>query len=130
MAKITKKTKKKKVKKQVTKGRVYISASFNNTKITFTNPNGDVLCWTTAGSAGFKGSKKGTPYAAGEATKAACEKAKSFGMEEVDVFVKGVGAGRELAIRTLASSGLKINSIRDITPIPHNGCRPKKVRRV
>jgi small subunit ribosomal protein S11 len=111
-------------------GRLYISSSYNNTVITLTDPKGDVLGWATAGSIGFKGAKKSTPFAASKVSEAIAAAAKKIGVERVEVLVKGIGAGRESAIRSLASRGLEITSIKDITPVPHNGCRPPKARRV
>ncbi|MFA5126537.1 MAG: 30S ribosomal protein S11 [Patescibacteria group bacterium] len=121
---------KKKVKKIVKKGQAHIQATYNNTMVTLTDPVGNVLAWSSAGLNGFKGPKKATPYAAGIIVKSAIDKVKDYGLAEVDVFIKGVGAGREAAIRALHSQGLTITSIKDMTPIPHNGCRPKKTRRV
>jgi len=121
---------KKKVKKTVKKGQAHIQATYNNTIVSLTDPQGNVLGWSSAGLNGFKGAKKATPYAAGIVVKVAAEKVKDYGLSEVEVFVKGVGAGREAAIRALHANGLAISSIKDMTPIPHNGCRPKKPRRV
>jgi small subunit ribosomal protein S11 len=121
---------KKKVKRNVPKGIAYIAASFNNTIITITDSNGDCLCWDSAGTMGFKGSRKSTPFAAQRAAERCAEKALKMGMKEVEVKVKGPGSGRESAIRSLQASGLKIRAIEDITPLPHNGCRPRKRRRV
>ena len=122
---------KKKPKRLVGKGLVYINSSFNNTIVTITDTSGNTIAWASAGSRGFKGSKKGTPYAAGLAASAALEKAKGNGLSAVDVFISGVGSGRETALRSIIGDGaVTINMIRDITPIPHNGCRPKKARRV
>ncbi len=121
---------KKKIKKKVSKGQVHIQATYNNTIVTFTDQTGNALSWSSAGANGFKGPKKATPYAASIIVKNAAEKAKEYGLQEVDVFVKGVGAGREAAIRALHTNGIAVNTIKDMTPIPHNGCRPKKVRRV
>ncbi len=121
---------KKKVKKIVKKGQAHIQATYNNTMVTLTDPVGNVLAWSSAGLNGFKGPKKATPYAAGIIVKSAIDKVKDYGLAEVDVFIKGVGAGREAAVRALHSHGLTISSIKDMTPIPHNGCRPKKTRRV
>ena len=121
--------KKKKIR-QVTRGVAHILASFNNTMVTITDPTGSTLCWATSGSAGFKGSKKSTPFAAQVASEKAAKKALEFGMKEVEVFIKGPGSGRESAIRALQAAGLIISAIHDITPIPHNGCRPPKKRRV
>ncbi len=121
---------KKKIKKKVSKGQVHIQATYNNTIVSFSDQTGNVLAWSSAGANGFKGPKKATPYAASIIVKNAAEKAKEYGLQEVDVFVKGVGAGREASIRALHTNGIAVNSIQDLTPIPHNGCRPKKVRRV
>jgi len=130
MARPKKKVKKKKVKKDVGFGVAYIQSTFNNTLITITDQQGQTLCWTSSGTAGFKGARKGTPFAAQLAAKEVSSKAKDFGVRYVDVKVKGPGAGRESAIRSLQTGGLEIKSIRDITPIPHNGCRVRKRRRV
>jgi small subunit ribosomal protein S11 len=127
MAKVVKK---KKVKKVVREGRAYIKSTFNNTIIAFTDLDGNVLVSLSSGTAGFKGSRKSTPYAAQLAATAACEKAKTFGLEKVDAFVKGIGSGREGAVRAISASGIYVNSIKDVTPMPHNGCRPRKARRV
>lgn len=121
---------KKKVKKNVPNGNVYIQASFNNTIITFTDPQGGVIAWSTAGASGFKGSRKGTPFAAQLAAETAGKKALDAGMRNVNVFVSGPGGGRESSLRVLNTLGFKIGTVRDITPIPHNGCRPAKRRRV
>ncbi len=121
---------KRKVKKTVIEGNVYIQATFNNTIISVTDINGNVLSWASAGGLNFRGAKKSTPYAAQTTCEAAVRKAMDFGLKEVNVFVKGPGVGRESAIRTLGVMGLKVRSIRDVTPIPHNGCRPRKTRRV
>ena len=121
---------KKKVKKTVKKGQAHIQATYNNTIVTLTDPQGSTLAWSSAGVNGFKGPKKATPYAAGIIVKNVAEKVKDMGLKEVDVFVKGVGAGREAAIRALHANGIAIGSIKDMTPIPHNGCRSKKPRRV
>jgi small subunit ribosomal protein S11 len=117
-------------KKNVPQGHVHIQATFNNTIITITDLNGAVISWGSAGTAGFKGSRKSTPYAAGLAADGAARKALDMGMRQVDVFVRGPGSGREAAIRSLQAAGLAISSIVDRTPIPHNGCRPPKKRRV
>ena len=123
--------KKKKERRTVPHGLVHVSASFNNTQITITDPDGRVICNSSAGSIGFKGSRKGTPYAAQQASLAAASAARDqFGMKSVEVRVKGPGSGRESAVRALAAAGLHIVVIRDVTPIPHNGCRPPKRRRV
>ena len=123
-------TAKKKVKKTVLEGNVYIQATFNNTIITFTDLAGNASSWASAGGLGFRGAKKSTPYAAQTTCETAGKKAMDSGLREVNVFVKGPGVGRESAIRTLGVLGLKVRSIRDVTPIPHNGCRPRKTRRV
>jgi small subunit ribosomal protein S11 len=114
----------------VSHGRAYIQSTFNNTIITVTDAEGGVLAWASSGSVGFKGTKKGTPFAARLATESAARKAVEFGMRRVDVYVRGPGGGRETAIRSLQSAGLEVTSIRDITPIPHNGCRPPRRRRI
>jgi len=121
---------KKKVKRNVPHGLAYILATFNNTIVTITDMQGNTLCWATSGGSGFKGSKKSTPFAAQIAADKAAKKAKDFGMQKIDVFVKGPGAGRESTIRAIQAAGLQVNSITDTTPIPHNGCRPPKRRRV
>ncbi|MFA6466521.1 MAG: 30S ribosomal protein S11 [Patescibacteria group bacterium] len=121
---------KKKVKKSIKKGQAYIQATYNNTIVTIADGQGNTLAWSSAGANGFKGPKKATPYAAGIIVRNVVEKTKEMGLAEVDVFVKGVGAGREAAIRALHANGLAIGSIKDLTPIPHNGCRAKKTRRV
>ena len=117
-------------RKNVPVGRAYIQSSFNNTLVTITDPQGNALCWSSSGAAGFKGSRKSTPYAAGLAADSAARKAMEQGMRQVEVFVRGPGSGREAAIRSLQAAGLSISSIVDHTPIPHNGCRPPKKRRV
>lgn len=122
--------KKKKIKKNIKRGQAHIQATYNNTIVTLTDQNGNALSWSSAGGLGFKGPKKATPYAAGVIVKNAVEKIKDVGMQEIDVFVKGVGSGREAAVRALHANGLQVMSIQDVTPIPHNGCRPPKVRRV
>jgi small subunit ribosomal protein S11 len=124
------KSKRKKVRRNVAAGVVYIKATFNNTMITVTDTKGDTLCWSSSGTSGFKGSRKSTPFAGQLAAQQVAEKAVKFGMKEVDVKVKGPGSGRESAITALQAGGLKIKSIEDVTPLPHNGCRPKKRRRV
>ncbi len=125
-----KKTFKKKEKKVVSSGLVHIQASFNNTIITFTDQVGNVLTWSSSGSLGFRGSRKGTPFAAQQASLTAANKAKEYGVRVVEVRVSGPGAGRESAVRALATAGIEVRSIKDRTPIPHNGCRPPKKRRV
>lgn len=124
------KVKKSKSKRTVTEGRAYIQSSFNNTIVTITDINGNVIAWSSAGSNGFKGAKKATPYAAQVSAEAAINKALLYGLEKLNVFVKGVGSGREQAIRGLNSNGVSIESITDQTPVAHNGCRPRKSRRV
>lgn len=125
-----KKTFKKRDKKNVPMGLVHVQASFNNTIITFTDPMGNVLSWSSSGSLGFRGSRKGTPFAAQQASLTAANKAKESGLRTVEVRVSGPGAGRESAVRALSTAGIEVRSIRDYTPIPHNGCRPPKKRRV
>jgi len=127
MAKVAKK---RKIKKNVAIGVAHIQSTFNNTIVTFTDKNGDVLAWATSGGSGFKGTRKGTPFAAQVASENAAKKVVAMGMKEIDVRVKGPGAGRETAVRAIQSSGIRIKSIKDVTPIPHNGCRPPKRRRV
>ncbi len=117
-------------RKSVPRGQAHIQATFNNTIVTLTDPNGNVLSWGSAGGQGFKGSRKSTPYAAQVTAEVAARKAMEHGLRQVDVFVKGPGSGREAAIRSLQTSGLAVTSITDVTPIPHNGCRPPKRRRV
>jgi len=122
---------KRKVKKQVAKGVVYIAATFNNTVITVTDEMGNVLAWSSAGSLGFKGSKKSTPYAAQQAVEDAMNKAKEYGIKEVGIKVQGPGSGRETAVKSVgAIEGIRVTFFKDITPLPHNGCRPPKKRRV
>ena len=124
------KVKKKKIRRNVNKGVAYIKATFNNTIVTMTDAAGDVICWATAGTVGFKGSRKSTLLAAQRAAEIVAEKAAKVGVREVEIRVKGPGAGRESAITGLQASGMAIKSIEDITPLPHNGCRPPKRRRV
>lgn len=128
MAKTT--VKKKRARRNVTSAIVHIKATFNNTTVTITDVKGDTLCWASAGSSGFKGSRKSTPFAGQCAAQQAAEKAVKFGVKEVDVRVKGPGSGRESAITALQAAGLNVKSLEDVTPIPHNGCRPRKKRRV
>ena len=130
MAKPSSRHQKKKVKKSVADGVAHIHASFNNTIITISDRQGNALAWATAGGSGFRGSRKSTPFAAQVAADKAGQKAKEFGMRNLDVEVKGPGPGRESAVRALNNAGFKITSITDVTPIPHNGCRPPKKRRV
>ncbi|OLD58717.1 MAG: 30S ribosomal protein S11 [Armatimonadetes bacterium 13_1_40CM_3_65_7] len=120
----------KKERRNVPMGVAHIQSTFNNTIVTITDPQGNVLAWSSAGATGLKGSRKGTPFAAGLAAEAAARKAIEHGVKQVEVYVKGPGAGREAAIRSLQAAGLEVNLIRDVTPIPHNGCRPPKRRRV
>ncbi|MFO7782642.1 MAG: 30S ribosomal protein S11 [Spirochaetia bacterium] len=124
------KTKKRRERKTVYRGQVYIQATFNNTIVTITDEVGNGVSWASAGSLGFRGAKKSTPYAAQTTAQTAAQKAMDMGLQEVDVFVKGPGVGRESAIRSLGALGLTVRSIKDVTPIPHNGCRPRKSRRV
>jgi len=124
------KKKKKKLRRQVLKGQAHIQCTYNNTLLTFSDMSGKVLAWASAGSLGFKGAKKATPYAATQIVNAASEKVSKYGLREIEVFVKGVGSGREASIRALMNNDFEIMLIKDITPIPHNGCRPRKPRRV
>jgi small subunit ribosomal protein S11 len=121
---------KKKVKRNVAVGVAHIVATFNNTMVTITDTKGDTLCWASAGTSGFKGSRKSTPFAGQCAAQQAADKAKKYGMRDIEVRVKGPGSGRESAITALEAAGLKVKSIEDVTPLPHNGCRPRKKRRV
>ena len=130
MAKVVKTKTKKKEKKNIASGIVHIQATFNNTIVTITDRMGNTIAWSSAGSLDFRGAKKSTPFAAQITSENAARKAMEHGLREVDVYVKGPGSGRESAIRTLQVVGLKINLIKDVTPIPHNGCRPRKRRRV
>ncbi|MCE9547115.1 MAG: 30S ribosomal protein S11 [Planctomycetia bacterium] len=124
------KVKKRKIRRNVSVGVVYIKATFNNTLVTITDAKGDTLCWASGGTCGFKGSRKSTPFAGQCASQQAAEKASKFGVKEIEVKVNGPGSGRESAITALQAAGLTIKSIEDITPMPHNGCRPRKKRRV
>lgn len=117
-------------RKNIEKGQAHIASTFNNTMVTLTDTNGNVISWASAGQLGFRGSRKSTPFAAQEAAAEAANKAKEHGLKSVDVYVKGPGSGREAAIRSLQASGLEVTMIKDVTPIPHNGCRPPKRRRV
>lgn len=131
MAAPKQRTTRKKIKKSIAKGIVHIAATFNNTNITVTDEMGNVICWMTAGGLGFKGSKKSTPYAAQQAVENAMAKAKENGIKEVSIRVQGPGGGRETAIKSVGSiEGIKVTSMKDVTPLPHNGCRPPKRRRV
>ncbi len=125
-----KKQARKRERKSIPVGRAYIQSTFNNTIVTLTDPQGNVIAWGSSGTSGFKGSRKGTPYAAQLAARDAAQKAMEHGLRQIEVYVRGPGSGREAAIRSLQSSGLYITRIRDVTPIPHNGCRPPKRRRV
>lgn len=120
----------KRERKSIPVGIAHIRSSFNNTVVTITDPRGNVVSWSSAGTSGFKGSRKGTPFAASVAAETAARKAMEHGLRQVEVFVRGPGSGREAAIRSLQSAGLEVNLIRDVTPVPHNGCRPPKRRRV
>ncbi len=122
--------KKRKEKKSVYEGNVYIQATFNNTIVTITDLKGNALSWASSGGLGFNGAKKSTPFAAQTVAETAVQKALTYGLREVHVFVKGPGVGRESAVRSLGALGLKVRSISDVTPIPHNGCRPRKTRRI
>ncbi len=128
--KTTRRATKKRVKKNVEHGQAHIKASFNNTIVTLTDPEGNALSWASAGGLGFRGSRKSTPYAAQMAAEAAAKAALVHGLKTVEVFVKGTGSGREAAIRAIQACGIDVVSIRDVTPVPHNGCRPPKRRRV
>ncbi len=132
MAKAVKKTvrKKRKERKNIEKGQAHIQSTFNNTLVTLTDISGNAIAWSSAGSLGFKGSRKSTPFAAAEAAKTAAEAAMQHGLKTIEVYVKGPGSGREAAIRALQTAGLNIVMVKDVTPIPHNGCRPPKQRRV
>ena len=124
------KKKKKKAKRQVSRGQAYIKCTYNNTMVMISDRTGAMLAWSSSGLLGFKGAKKATPYAASQVVHDVAEKAKKYDVRELEVFVKGVGSGRESSIRALANKGFELVSIKDVTPIPHNGCRPKKPRRV
>ncbi|MDI6795417.1 MAG: 30S ribosomal protein S11 [Desulfatibacillaceae bacterium] len=130
MAKPKRKTTRKKEKKNIPTGVVHIQSTFNNTLVTITDPSGKVVSWSSSGVVGFKGSRKSTPFAATQAGEDAAKKAMDHGMRSVQVFVKGPGSGRESALRAIQSAGLNVTMIRDVTPVPHNGCRPRKRRRV
>lgn len=128
MATQVKKTTTKKINKVVPHGRLYVSATFNNTLVSITDDNGGVLCWSSTGEAGFSGSRKSTPYAATVALENVINKAKNFGMSQMDVYLKGPGPGRDVALRVLRAQGVKVAMIADLTPVPHNGTRPRKAR--
>jgi small subunit ribosomal protein S11 len=130
MARGKRSTSKRKEKKNVPVGVCHITATFNNTIVTFTDPQGNLVSWSSTGAVGFHGSRTSTPFAAKTATEDAVRKAKEHGMRQIDVQVKGPGSGREAALRALAAEGLKITTIRDVTPVPHNGCKPPKMRRI
>ena len=121
---------KRKANRDITEGQAHIHSTFNNTIVTFTDNNGGVISWASSGTVGFKGSKKKTPFAAGSAAEAAGKVAYDAGIRKVEVFVKGIGQGRELAVRSITSTGIEITAINDVTPVPHNGCRPPKRRRI
>ena len=123
-------TRRRREKKVVNSGQAHIQATFNNTIVTITDQNGNALCWASAGGLGFRGSRKSTPYAAQMAADTAANASKEFGLKSVEVFVKGPGSGREAAIRALSAAGLEVSMIKDVTPVPHNGCRPPKRRRI
>jgi len=127
---MARKYRKKKIKKSLTRGIAHIRASFNNTKVTISDMNGNTVCWASCGTVGFKGSRKGTPFAAQRTAEAAAQEAQKSGLREIEVRIKGPGGGRESAIRGLQAAGLSIRAIEDVTPLPHNGCRPRKRRRV
>lgn len=129
-AKVARKTRKRKEKKNIERGRAHIHSSFNNTIVTITDTQGNALSWASAGGLGFRGSKKSTPFAAQQAAETAAKAAMEHGLKTVSVMVKGPGSGREAAIRALQAAGLEVSLIKDVTPIPHNGCRPPKRRRV
>lgn len=124
------KKKKKKLKRQISKGQAHIKCTYNNTMVMISDATGGMLAWSSSGLLGFKGAKKATPYAATQVVHDVSEKVKKYGVRELDVFVRGVGSGRESSIRSLANKGFELTAIKDVTPIPHNGCRPKKPRRV
>jgi len=124
------KKKRRKIRRQVRKGRAYIKSSYNNTLVLFTDMHGNSLAWSSAGLLGFKGAKKATTYAANQVALDAHEKVQKYGLKDIEVFVKGVGSGRDAALRALAQKGYNLLAIKDVTPVPHNGCRPKKPRRV
>lgn len=124
------KGKRRKIRRNVTRAVAHVKATFNNTIVTITDLNGEVLCWATAGTSGFKGSRKSTPFAAQKAAETCAERAAKFGVKELDVQVKGPGSGRESAITGLQTAGISVKVIEDVTPLPHNGCRPRKKRRV
>ncbi len=124
------KSKRRKIRRNVSRAIAHVKATFNNTTITITDPNGEVLCWATAGTVGFKGSRKSTPFAAQRAAETCAERAAKFGVREMEIRVKGPGSGRESAITGLQNAGISIKAIEDVTPLPHNGCRPPKKRRV
>ena len=127
---VTKKVTRRRDRKNIEKGMAHIHSSFNNTIVTITDVKGNVISWASAGGLGFKGSRKSTPFAAGQVAETAAKAAMEHGLKSVEVYVKGPGAGREAAIRSLQTAGLEISAIKDVTPIPHNGCRPPKRRRV
>ena len=119
-----------KAKRQVFKGKAHVQCTYNNTVVTITDLNGNVLAWASSGSLGFKGAKKSTPYAATQVAKSITEKVRKFGLKELETYVKGIGSGREAAVRALANNGFELTLIKDVTPLPHNGCRPRRPRRI
>ena len=125
-----KNTKKKKPIRKISKGKAFVLSTYNNTHVSLADLNGNIIAWSNAGKLGFKGAKRSTPFAATEIVRDVCERVRPTGLSEIDVFVKGIGGGREAAVRALSSQGLNVISIKVITPVPHNGCRPRKVRRV
>lgn len=129
-ASVEKKKKSKKIKRQILKGRAVVKCTYNNTVVSLADVNGNILAWSTSGLMGFKGAKKATPYAATQVVANVAEKVQKYGLKELEVFVKGVGSGREASIRALSNNGFDLTSIKDETPVPHNGCRPKKPRRI
>lgn len=129
-ADVLKRGAKRKISKRLTRGKVYIKSSYNNTIITVTDEKGDVITWSSSGSLGFKGAKKATPYAATSIVNDLSERLQSTGLREIEIYIKGVGSGRDASVRALAGKGYDILMIKDVTPIPHNGCRPRKARRV
>ena len=130
MAKPKARKAKRRERKNIPRGQAHIKSTFNNTIVTLTDPQGNTISWESSGTVGFKGSRKGTPYAAQQAAESAAKKAQEHGLKKIDVFIKGPGSGRETAIRSLQAAGLEVASIIDVTPVPHNGCRPPKRRRV
>ena len=130
MQKKTKVKRRKKIARKVSSGKVFVHATFNNTIVTVTDTNGKILCWSSPGTVGFKGSRKSTPFAANVAAKDAVKKAKMFGISDVEIYLRGPGSGKESAVRSIKTEGLNVRTIMDMTPTPHNGCRPRKRRRI